>query len=62
MGTRELDLPFEDKRRLLRLLVDEVRLDVNNDQFTLFGTLKGSYPLKGDAFVSIPADRDSYWQ
>lgn len=62
MGTRELDLPFEDKRRLLRLLVDEVQLDVNNGQFTLLGALKGSYPLKSDTFASIPADRGSCCQ
>ncbi|MBI1877279.1 MAG: recombinase family protein [Chloroflexi bacterium] len=58
-GSKELDLPFEQKRRLVKSVVDEVQLDVNNGQFTILGAIKGAYTLQNGTFVSIPAGRGS---
>jgi site-specific DNA recombinase len=58
-GLNEVDVPFADKRRLVRLVVDKVILDVNNGRFTLLGAIKGTYTLQGNDFACSSAATDS---
>ena len=61
-GQLEIDIPFEEKRWLLKQLVDHIVVDVNNRQFTMYGAVKGMYTFEGEHFTSTLADRGSLRQ
>ena len=37
------DLPFADKRRIMRLLIDQIRIDTEQKVYVIEGAIKGTY-------------------
>ena len=54
-----MDVPFEVKRRIVKMIVDEIELNVNERWFKIKGVLKGTFSLDGERFVTTPVGRDS---
>ncbi|MCB0111659.1 MAG: recombinase family protein [Caldilineaceae bacterium] len=50
------DLPFQDKRRILGLIIDHVVIDTKQQWYTLEGAIRGTYHYNGDALTE---DTDS---
>ena len=55
-----LDVPFEIKRRIVKMIVDDIQLNVNEGWFKMKGVLRGTFSIRDSAFVSTPAGRDSW--
>lgn len=53
-----MDAPFEFKQRIIKLMVDKIELNVNEDWFRLKGVLRGKYPISG-SIESTPTGRGS---
>jgi site-specific DNA recombinase len=54
-----VDVPFEVKRRIVKMIVDGIELNVNERWFRIKGVLKGTFSLDDGRFVTTPVDRDS---
>jgi len=53
-----MNTPFEFKQRIIKLAVDKIVLDLNEDWFRLKGVLREKYPLS-DTIESTPVGRDT---
>jgi site-specific DNA recombinase len=56
-----MDAPFEVKQRIIKLVVDKVVLNVNEDWFRIEGVIRGRYSLNED-IECIPMGRGSLGQ
>lgn len=54
------DVPFEIKRRVVRLLVKQIVLNVNEGWFKIDGIIRGTFSIQDGTFVSTPVGRDSW--
>ncbi len=53
-----VDPPFEIKQSILKLVVDQIKLNVNEGWFEIEGVLRGRFEVN-ESIVCIPVDRDS---
>jgi site-specific DNA recombinase len=53
----EIDPPFELKKAIVRLVVDQIKVNTREGWFDLEGAFRGRYPMDGP-IVYTPADRD----
>jgi len=54
-----VDVPFETKRRIVRMLVDHIDLNVNEGWFRIYGVLKGTFSVEGEDFETIQMAADA---
>lgn len=59
---RSSDLTFEFKRRIVRMAVTEIELNVNEGWFKIKGAIKGVFSISNGEFVNTPVGRDSYFR
>ena len=59
-GATDLDLPYSEKRRIIKILVDDILLNVNEGWFKIQGAFTGAYSIHDGKFVSIPGGRGSW--
>jgi site-specific DNA recombinase len=52
-----MDVPFEMKRRIVKMIVDDIEVNVNERWFRIKGVLKGTFSLDDVAFVNTPVGR-----
>lgn len=57
-----LDVPYDIKRRIVRMVVDEVVLNVNEGWFQIKGILRGRFSIRDGQIVTIPAGKGSLRQ
>jgi site-specific DNA recombinase len=54
-----MDIPFEIKRRVVRMLIDHIEMNVNEGWFTIYGILRGTFSIDTGEFVNTPGDMGS---
>ena len=54
------DLPFETKRHVIKMIVNEVQLNVKEGWFKVRGVIRGTFSIRDGKFVTTPMGRGSW--